>query len=164
MLVQLNQTLALGAPQNDVWRLLRDTLKFAALIPGLQEINALEAAPEENTSERYAARVTEKVGPFKLNLNLVISVIEISEPHFIRAELTGLDKGGQNRLKGTLSAALQNHTTNGTQLVFDSSVEVLGKMASLGAVPIRRRSNELFAEFARRVQQQFDTGLAGEII
>ena len=153
MLVQLNQTLDLNAPPHDVWQLLRETLKFASLIPGLEEINAVA---EDNASEKYSARVTEKVGPFKLNLNLIISVIEVSELSFIKAELTGLDKGGQNRMKGTLSATLNQHATNGTQLVFDSSVEVLGKMASLGAVPIRRRSNELFAEFARRVQQQFE--------
>jgi len=32
---------------------------------------------------------------------------------------------------------------------------VLGRLATLGAVPIRRRTTQLFAEFARNIQAQF---------
>ena len=42
----------------------------------------------------------------------------------------------------------------------DASVEVMGKLAALGAAPIRRRANELFAQFTERLQGQFSA--AGE--
>jgi carbon monoxide dehydrogenase subunit G len=41
---------------------------------------------------------------------------------------------------------------------FEADIEILGKLATLGAVPIRRRATEKFAEFARNIQAQFATG------
>jgi hypothetical protein len=38
---------------------------------------------------------------------------------------------------------------------FQADIEILGKLASLGAIPIRRRATEKFAEFARNIQAQF---------
>jgi carbon monoxide dehydrogenase subunit G len=40
-------------------------------------------------------------------------------------------------------------------LRFEASVEVLGKLATLGAIPMKRRTTQLFAEFARNIQNQF---------
>jgi carbon monoxide dehydrogenase subunit G len=40
---------------------------------------------------------------------------------------------------------------------FEASIEVLGKLATLGAAPIRRRTTQLFAEFAKNIQWQFAT-------
>ncbi len=41
---------------------------------------------------------------------------------------------------------------------FEASIEVLGKLATLGAVPIRRRTSQVFAEFAKNIQGQFAAG------
>ena len=41
---------------------------------------------------------------------------------------------------------------------FEASVEILGKLATLGAVPIRRRTTQVFAEFAKNIQGQFEAG------
>jgi len=49
-----------------------------------------------------------------------------------------------------------NPATSGTQMRFEASIEVLGKLATLGAVPIRRRTTQAFAEFAQNIQKQFD--------
>jgi len=43
----------------------------------------------------------------------------------------------------------------GTGMRFEANVEVLGKLATLGAVPMRRRTAQLFAEFAGNIQKQF---------
>ena len=46
----------------------------------------------------------------------------------------------------------------GTQMHFEASIEILGKLATLGAVPIRRRTTQVFAEFAKNIQGQFEAG------
>jgi hypothetical protein len=38
---------------------------------------------------------------------------------------------------------------------FEASLEILGKLATLGAVPIRRRTTQVFALFAKNIQEQF---------
>ena len=46
-------------------------------------------------------------------------------------------------------------TDQGGKAQLKHSIEVLGKLATLGAVPIRRRTTQSFAEFARNIQEQF---------
>jgi hypothetical protein len=41
------------------------------------------------------------------------------------------------------------------QMRFEAEIEILGKLATLGAAPVRRRVTERFAEFARNIQAQF---------
>ncbi len=152
MLVTLSETLNLTAPQEDVWRLLRDTGRLALLLPGVEGVAPLAAAGNSG-GEAYTARLTDKVGPFRLNLNLEVKVLEALEPTLLRVALKGTDGSGTNRVTGTLSAALKKAEPSGTALSFEASVEVLGKLASLGAGPIRRRTEERFAEFAARFEE-----------
>ena len=51
----------------------------------------------------------------------------------------------------------------GAQMRFEADIEVLGKLAALGAVPIRRRATEKFGEFARNVQAQFASSASGRL-
>lgn len=159
MLVNLNQTLTLAATQEDAWSLLRDTKRLAGLIPGIEEIVSDQGEADRSNGEfpqeRHVARVVERVGPFRLALDLEVRIVEAVEPSRLQAQLSGSDGKGQNRLSGTVRAELKKVEPTGTLLSVDASVEVLGKLASLGAGPIRRRANELFAEFAGSLQRQF---------
>ena len=159
MLVNLNQTLTLAATQEDAWTLLRDTKRLAGLIPGVEDIVSDERGGDRpngaEPQEKHVARVVERVGPFRLALNLEVRIVNAVEPSLLQAELSGSDSNGQNRLSGTLRAELKTIEPAGTLLSVDASVEVLGKLATLGAGPIRRRANELFAEFAGSLQRQF---------
>jgi len=152
MLVNLNETLTLAATQQDAWNLLRDTKRLAALIPGVESVSPVDA-------EKHVARIVERVGPFRLSLNLEVRIVQAIEPSLLQAELSGADVFGQNRLSGTVSAELKKASSSETLLSMDSRVEVTGKLATLGAAPIRRRANELFAQFAERLQGEFNGGI-----
>ena len=162
MLVSFSETLTLAATQQDAWNLLRDTKRLAGLIPGIESIAAAGMDGSGNRGagpqEKHVARVVERVGPFRLSLDLEVRIVQAVEPSLLQAELNGVDVHGQNRLSGTLRAELKENAPAGTLLRMDSSVEVTGKLAALGAAPIRRRANELFAQFADRLQGQFSPG------
>ena len=155
MLVNFSQTLTVAATQKDAWNLLRDPKRIANLIPSIESI------AESDSPEKFLAHVVERVGPFRLSLNLEVRIVEAAEPSLLRAELTGTDSRGQNRLSGTLRAELKENASDsltsfpGTLINMDSSVEVTGALATLGAAPIRRRANEVFTQFAERLQGQF---------
>src|SRR5881628_1932349 len=149
MLVNLNETLTLATTQQDAWNLLRDTKRLAALIPGVESVASVDV-------EKHLAKVVERVGPFRLSLNLEVKIVQAVEPSLLQAELSGVDSFGQNRLSGTVSAELKKASSAETLLSMDSRVEVTGKLAKLGSAPIRRRANELFAQFAERLQGQFN--------
>ena len=148
MLVNFSQTVTLAATQQDAWNLLRDMKRLAALIPGVESM-----LPVDN--EKYVTTVVERVGPFRLSLNLELRIVQAIEPSLLKAELSGTDSYRQNRLSGTLCADLNKASSVETVLSMDSRVEETGKLATLGAAPIRRRANELFAQFAERLQAEF---------
>jgi carbon monoxide dehydrogenase subunit G len=150
MLLNLTEDLHLEASPEDVWKLLRDTERLAGLLPGVETVKALE----ERGVEAYAATVHDKIGPFKVMLNLEIRVAEAVECSLLKASLKGADSHSLNRLSGTMQVAL-SPAALGTEMRFEASVEILGKLATLGAVPMRRRTAQLFGEFARNIQGQF---------
>ena len=156
MLLNLAEDLYLDASPEDVWKLLRDTPRLAGLLPGVESVKALDDAG----TEAYAAVVHDKIGPFKVTLNLELRMIEAAEPKLLKASLKGADSFNLNRVSGTLQASLRTpaNGTAGSEMRFEASVEVLGKLATLGSVPMKRRSTQLFAEFARNIEGQFGRG------
>jgi carbon monoxide dehydrogenase subunit G len=148
--MNLTEDLSLDAPPDEVWKLLRDTRRFAGFLPGVESV----ARSNNEAAEEYTAKVSEKVGPFKVTLNLAVSITETIEPSLLKAAIKGADSMGLNRITGSLQVALRPSPT-GTKMHFEASIEVLGKLATLGAVPIRHRTTESFAAFARNIQGQF---------
>src|SRR5882762_1035666 len=150
MLLKLTEELPLNAPIEEVWKLLRDTPRLAALLPGVENVAALNEAGVE----AYSASVSEKVGPFKVTMNIEVRITETIEPSLLKAAIKGADTVGLNRITGSMQVAL-SIAPSGTQMLFEASIEILGKLATLGAVPIRRRTTQAFTEFAQNIQEQF---------
>jgi carbon monoxide dehydrogenase subunit G len=156
MLLTVREELNLDASPEEVWRLLRDTPSLASLLPGVQEVTSLD----EPGVEAYTAKAVDKIGPFKVVLNLEIRVTEAREASLLKAGITGADSIGLNRITGSLRIML-GPVPPATQMRFAADIEVLGKLATLGAAPIRRRTTEKFAEFARNIQAQFASAPPG---
>ncbi len=150
MLLKLAEELPLNASVDQVWKLLRDTPRLTGLLPGVENVVPLK----EEGNEAYAAKVSEKIGPFKITMHLEVRITDLVEPSLLKASLKGSDSMGLNRMTGAMQVAL-SAAPCGTQMHFEASIEVLGKLATLGAVPIRRRTTQVFAEFAKNIQGQF---------
>ena len=150
MLLKLTEELPLDASIEEVWNLLRDTPRLTRLLPGVENI----ARINEEGAEAYAASVSEKIGPFKITMNLEVRVTEAIEPMQLKATIKGADSMALNRITGSMQVSL-SPASPGTRMQFEASIEILGKLATLGAVPIRRRTTQAFAEFAQNIQAQF---------
>jgi carbon monoxide dehydrogenase subunit G len=150
MLLKVNENLHVEAAPAEVWTLLRDTARLAALLPGVESVTQVE----NSEGEAYAARASERVGPFKITMNLEVRVTEVKDESMLKASIKGGDSVGLNRVTGSLQIGLAPEAA-GTAMGFEASIEVLGKLATLGAVPIRRRTTESFAQFAKNIQGQF---------
>jgi len=150
MLLKLTEELPLNAPIDEVWKLLRDAPRLTSLLPGVENVTPLN----EEGVEAYAASVSEKIGPFKIALSIEVRVTETVEPSLLKAAIKGADSMALNRITGSMQVDL-SPASSGTQMHFEASIEILGKLATLGAVPIRRRTTQAFAEFAQNIQAQF---------
>jgi len=150
MLLKLTEDVPINASIDEVWNLLRDTPRLTRLLPGVENI----ARINEEGAEAYAASVSEKIGPFKITMNLEVRVTEAIVPTQLKAAIKGADSMALNRVTGSMQVSL-SPASPGTRMQFEASIDILGKLATLGAVPIRRRTTQAFAEFAQNIQGQF---------
>ena len=144
MLLDLKKETDVAAAPEAAWALIRDVPRLSGCIHGVADLKELEP------DKRYSATVSDKLGPFKLTVPVQIELLSVDEGRGIAAELSGNDSRGQARVKGNLDAALEPQGS-GSRLTLGIHLEVLGKLAALGAAPMRRRADEIFNEFVRRV-------------
>lgn len=152
MLLNVAENLEIASDAAIVWTLLNDTPRLAVLVPGVAQ--AVRKEGEER--EIYQVRVTEKVGPFKITMNLEVVVTERVDLTSLSATLKGGDAMGMGRASGAVQV-VTCATPAGTSVAFTANVEIVGKLAALGAPVVRRRVADLFAEFSRRVKAELAT-------
>ena len=124
--------------------MIRDPETVAGCLPNVRDFRA--------TGEpgRYATQLVERLGPFSVQVALAIDVSEDAAARQMVARIAGDDKGGAARVRGDVRATVRPEG-EGSVLEVASDVEVLGRMASLGAVPMRRRGDQVFEQFIRNI-------------
>jgi len=100
------------------------------------------------------AQVSDRLGPFQVAMTVRVTLAKLEERKHLEVTVNGSDAVRQNWVRGKMTAYL-DEDEEGTRVRIHASLEVLGKLASVGAVPIRRRAEEVFAEFAERLQCEF---------
>ncbi len=147
LLLEVDKEARVAASQQVAWSLLRDMPRLSRCIPKVTDVEAVER------DKRYTAVVADKLGPFGLRVPIQIDIQSVEEPRRIVAELSGNDSRGQARVKGSLEA-IAEPDGGGTAMRFSVRMEVLGRLAALGAAPMRRRADEIFNEFVERVRAE----------
>src|SRR5437879_12048173 len=99
MLMKRSESLQLDASPEDVWNLLRDTPRLTGLLPGVESVERME---DSEGAEAYAASASDKIGPFKVTMNLQVCVVEARETTLLKAAIGGSDASGLNRVTGHL--------------------------------------------------------------
>jgi len=131
-------------PPERVWQVMVDIARIAACIPGCEQVE------EQERLARYSALMKQKVGPFKLEVPAEIIVEEHREPRLVRARASGKDKLTRTTLAVGLDVDLEPIDQSRCRLTVQASLQVAGRLASLGYPIIRKKADENFAEFERR--------------
>ncbi|MEN9889415.1 MAG: hypothetical protein RL559_1452 [Pseudomonadota bacterium] len=134
-----------------LWQIFFDVQRVAALIPGCEDVQEIEHL------QRYAAVMRQKIGPFKLEVPAQITI----ESHEPERSLV-LCANGSDRHTGTaidvrMHIGLKEQSVaEGAQCRLDveATLQVTGRLASLGYPIVKKRSEELFQEFQRRLHAQ----------
>jgi carbon monoxide dehydrogenase subunit G len=147
--LQFQKEVEIRAPRERVWRFIWDVDRFIACVPGCKEARTLEEG------KRYAATMTERVGPFKVEFPTTIEVLEREELTHIKAQASGADNKIGSRMKIDLDVNLRE-LENRTILQFVAGVDILGKLAALGHGIIKRKADQVLEEFAQSVKQKLE--------
>src|SRR4051794_21631366 len=101
VLLDVTRTTEVTAPPADAWALVHDVRRLAGCLPNVSDLRELEP------DRRYAATVSDRLGPFKLSVPVEIELKSVEEPRRIVAGLTGADSRGQARVRGDLEALVE---------------------------------------------------------
>lgn len=149
--MQFEKEVEILAPREKVWNFIWDVDRFIACVPGCKEAKTIEAG------KLYAATMTEKVGPFRVEFPTTIEVLEREELSHIKAQASGADNKIGSRMKLSLDVKLRDEGDK-TVLGFVAGVDILGKLAALGHGIIKRKADQVLDEFAQAVKKRLEGG------
>jgi len=144
MLLAITKSVTLPQSVDEVWALLQDPVRVAGCLPNVREFQPAA------TPGRYTTLLVERLGPFSVQVALTIDIAEDPAARRMVASVSGEDRAGQARVRGDVTATVGT-AGEGSSLEVVSNVEVLGRMAALGAVPMRRRGDQVFEQFIRNI-------------
>lgn len=147
--MRFEKEVAIQAPREKVWAFLWDVEQLVSCVPGCSEARTVEE------KKRYAARVREKIGPFKAEFPLDIQILEVDKPRRLTARASGKDSAVASSVKADLSVDLAD-TGAGTDLRVTADVSVLGKLGTMGHGLIKRRADEIIGQFADAIRQRLE--------
>ena len=139
----------IAVPREKAWEFLWDVDRFIVCVPGCDEAQTVEKG------KHYSARMVAKVGPFKVTFPIKIEVLESEELSHIKARAAGSDNKIGSHMKVDLDVSLADKG-NATVLSFVASVDILGKLATLGHSIIKRKAEQDMAKFAQAVKEQME--------
>lgn len=137
--------------REEIWALFMNVPQIAACIPGCEDV------VENEPMKSYSAVLQQKLGPFKLNLPAQITVEENRAPESLKARAAGRDKMTGTQITVALAISLVSEG-NDSLLAVDADMQVAGKLAALGYPVIKKKTEENFEEFKKRLLQQLGAG------
>jgi carbon monoxide dehydrogenase subunit G len=142
--------MALPAEPDRIWPIFFDVARIATLIPGCEQVQ------EKEPLALYGAVMKQKVGPFKMEAPAEVRVLEMTAPARLRASAKGRDKFTGTTMDVQLDVTLGAEPGGGTRLVIEAVLVVAGRLASLGYPIVKKKSDEMFVEFEKRLRAALD--------
>lgn len=144
-------SIEIDVPRDAAWDFLWDVDRLISCVPGCEEASTVEAG------KLYNARMVARVGPFKVTFPIKIEVLESEPKQRIKARASGSDNKIGSHLKVELDVSLAEKGSS-TVVSFVASVDILGKLATLGHSIIKRKADNDVASFAQAVKKELEGG------
>lgn len=144
--MEFNMSMAVPATPAQLWSTLLDVPRISSCIPGCESVEEIQRLAA------YKATVKQKIGPFKLEVPADIIVESITEPSHVRTRATGRDKITGTRLAVVLDVTV-TQAGSGSTFAVDAKVDVKGRLATMGFGIIKRRVDQNFEEFEKRLKE-----------
>jgi uncharacterized protein len=137
------QQLVISAPKERVWDFFIDPQQIARCMPGCEHV-------EPRSGNTYAARIVERVGPFRLLLHLEIRIDDMQAGRLIKAAVTGTDQQFATSFRQTLQATLVELAPDRTEVQLISETTIAGRIANLlGQTLMKRKAAAVISQFSQ---------------
>lgn len=145
--MKFEHSATIQAPIDRVWDFLLDVPSVAKCAPGVESVEALG-------DDRYRGTIRVQVGPIRLALQGDVSIVEkdeVARKASMRADAA--DKRAGGAVKAVMSMALTESPGGGTDLRMETDAQVMGKIGEFGQPIIRKKADQMMAEFAKNLEQ-----------
>ncbi len=136
----------IAAPKAKVWAFLMDVPKVSTCVPGVQGVRPLDAATYEGT-------LKVRVGPMGLTLAGKITM-DVRDEAAGKAEMTAA--ASDRKVGGGVQAkmGMQLEELGGeVKLTISTNANVMGKIGEFGQPVIRKKAEQMMAEFTENVKR-----------
>ncbi len=145
--MELTDRFAVDASRAAAWAFLWDLPRVAKCLPGCESI-------EDAGEGAYRARMTQRVGPFKVTLDMEMRIDEAEEGQRVVVSGNGRDRMGNRLHVNRLALELSEPAAGRTELTYAMDFNLYGRLATLGNTAVKRKSEEIRAEFSRRIAEE----------
>lgn len=103
---------------------------------------------------KYRARLTDRLGPFRLAADLDVEVVEADAERLIRFVADGEDRQVASRILIEAQLGLAAGES-GTTVSVEGKYEVTGRVATLGASMIKSKGEKILDQFFTAAENEF---------
>jgi carbon monoxide dehydrogenase subunit G len=138
------QKTTVAAQVEEVWEFLGDVPRMAECLPGLEEVR------EEDGAYHGALRIT--VGPISVRLAGKMRLAQRDRDSWTTLlELDAEDRRIRSSMRARTTMRLTPNGPDATQLALHTDAAVLGKLGQMGQAVLRRKSDQVLAEFVENM-------------
>ena len=136
----------IAATQQTVWNAINDPEILKRCIPGCESIERVDES-------QMKAVVMAKIGPVKARFTGKVTMADVVAPDSCTLHFEGVG-GPAGFAKGQATVALTSLSANETQLVYNASAAVGGKLGQIGARLIESAARAISDEFFNHLSKQ----------
>jgi carbon monoxide dehydrogenase subunit G len=141
----LDQQVEVAAPVEKVWAFLMDIPAVSRCVPGVESFSAIDA-------DTYEGALKVKVGPIGVKLQGRVVVAERDADALrSRLEVSAAEKRIASTVNARSTMTLVPVDAERTQLHIHTDASILGKLGEFGQAVMRRKADQVMAEFAKNV-------------
>lgn len=149
--MEIEKTLTVSAPREQVWALLLDPQVMGGAVPGMQSIEVV--SPTE-----YVAVMHQKISFISAKFRLRTRIVEQRAPEYLRVEGTGEDTSVASSLKQCSEVFLDATPEGGTQLRIKVHVDLLGRLGAFGLSVMKTKADRIWEEFGINLAARLEIG------
>jgi uncharacterized protein len=151
--VNFEGSISIKAPREKVWELLLDIDRFSACVPGVEDVTQVD----ERT---FDGVIQATVGPMSGKFSFRAQIVESTPPSEMVTELNGTDSVTKSKVHSSTRMTLCALQEKQTDLLYDSTVDIQGRLAILGDMVMRATATLILEEFANRVRRELEVNLS----
>jgi carbon monoxide dehydrogenase subunit G len=146
--VIIDQRVTISAPTERVWDFMMDVPAVSRCLPGVETVTQIDP-------DTYAGALQVKVGPIAVRLEgRVVLAEQDADSRRARMELKAADKRVNGAVNARMLMQLHPRDDGQTDLAIHTDATVMGKLGEFGQAVIRKKADQMVAEFARNLSAQ----------